>query len=101
MIAVDVSAKSGATPANAPESFKQRDVARRKRIEPEVARADFLMHPDLGYWAGPFASYFRESRAIGEAYARSVLPELKAALQARFGSNCRTNTIEKSSQCSQ
>lgn len=85
VIAVDVSPKAGATPHDAPESFKRRDLARRARIEPEVARADFLMHPDVGYWAGPFPSYFKESRAIGEAYARSVMPELKAALAARLG----------------
>jgi NTE family protein len=85
VIAVDVSPKAGATPDNAPDSFKRRDAARRKRIEPEVVRADFLMHPDVGYWAGPFPSYFKEARSIGEAYARSVMPELKAALNARFG----------------
>ncbi len=85
VIAVDVSPKAGATPANAPDSFRRRDLARRKRIEPELAQADFVMHPDVGYWAGPFPSYFRESRLIGEAYARSVLPELKAALNARLG----------------
>lgn len=84
VIAVDVSPQAGATPANAPESLRRRDEARRARIAPEVARADFLMHPDVGYWAGPFPSYFKESRAIGEAYARSVMPQLKAALQARF-----------------
>lgn len=84
VIAVDVSPKAGATPVNAPDSFKRRDRSRRKRIEPEVSRADFLMHPDVGYWAGPFHSYFKEARSIGEAYARSVMPELKEALNARF-----------------
>jgi NTE family protein len=87
VIAVDVSPKAGATPDNAPDSFKRRDLARRKRIEPEVARADFLMHPDVGYWAGPFPSYFKEARSIGEAYARSVMPKLKAAFNARFGAS--------------
>lgn len=86
VIAVDVSPKAGATPVNAPDSLKRRDLSRRKRIEPEVARADFVMHPDVGYWAGPFPSYFKESRSIGEAYARSVMPELKAALDQRFSS---------------
>lgn len=84
VIAVDVSPKAGATPDNAPDSFKRRDLARRQRIAPEVAQADFLMHPDLGYWAGPFPSYFKASRAIGEAYARAVMPELQAALKQRF-----------------
>jgi NTE family protein len=85
IIAVDVSPRPGSTPPDAPDVFKRRDLERRERIKPEVARADFLIHPNLGYWAGPWSSYFRESRAQGEAYARAVLPQLKAALRARFG----------------
>ncbi len=85
IIAVDVSARAGTTPANAPDSFKRRDMARLERIKPEVARADFIIQPNLGYWAGPMSSYFKESRALGETYARTVLPDLKVALQKRFG----------------
>lgn len=82
VIAVDVSAREGTTPADAPESLRRRDIARRARITPEVQRADFLIHPDLGYWASPRRSYFIESRRIGEETAREQLPALLARLRA-------------------
>jgi NTE family protein len=81
VIAVDVSARPGSTPEAAPDSFHQRDMRRRARIEPEVARADFLIHPDLDYWASPRRSYFVKARLVGEATARALLPELKARLR--------------------
>lgn len=80
VIAVDVSARAGSTPAEAPESMRQRDLRRRSRIEPELAKAHFVIHPDLPYWAGPRRSYFEQSRAIGEVTARNGLPALKALL---------------------
>jgi NTE family protein len=83
VIAVDVSAHAGSTPAEASEAMRQRDQRRRARIEPEVAKADFLIHPDLGYWAGPWRSYFVACRAIGEATARQALPALQAQLRVR------------------
>lgn len=81
VIAIDVSAHAGSTPAEAPEAMRQRDQRRRARIEPEVAQADFLIHPDLGYWAGPWRSYFVACRTIGEATARQALPALQAQLR--------------------
>ncbi len=90
VIAVDVSARPESTPAEASPALRARDAKRRTRIDPEVARADFLLHPDLGYWAGPRARYFVEARQRGEAYARSMLPALVAALEARFGTGWRT-----------
>lgn len=83
VIAVDVSARPGSTPADAPDRLRERDQRRRARIEPEVALADFLLHPDLEYRAGPFRSYFISSRERGEAHARERLPALRAALRAR------------------
>jgi hypothetical protein len=47
-----------------------------------VAQADFLIHPDLGYWARPRRSYFVQSRQIGEAAARKALPALTEKLRA-------------------
>lgn len=82
VIAVDVSARAEAIPPGASESRRQRDVRRRARIDPELARADFVIHPDLPYDAGPFRRYFVASRAIGEATARQRLPALQRALQA-------------------
>lgn len=76
VMAVDVSARAGSTPSDAPERLRRRDLLRRARIDPEVAQADFLIHPDLDYWAGPRRSYFVQSRAIGEATARERLPAL-------------------------
>ncbi len=80
VIAVDVSARR--TPPDAPQRLRERDVRRRARIDPEVARADFLIHPDLDYDAGPWRSYFASSRRIGEATARALLPDLGARLRA-------------------
>lgn len=85
VIAVDVSALPGSTPADAPPAMRERDHRRRLRIEPEVAQADFLLHPDLGYWAGPRRSYFLECLRRGEAHARERLPALRAALQQALG----------------
>jgi NTE family protein len=82
VIAVDVSARAGSTPAEASESMRLRDERRRARIEPEVAKAHFLIHPDLPYRASPRRSYFTQSRAVGEATARECLPALQALLKA-------------------
>jgi NTE family protein len=85
VIAVDVSARAGSTPPDASPALRQRDTRRRARIDPEVARADFVIHPDLEYRAGPFRAYFVSSRQRGEAHARAVLPALQAALDERLG----------------
>ncbi|WP_341890685.1 patatin-like phospholipase family protein [Variovorax sp. YR752] len=85
IIAVDVSARGGRTPAEASAAMRDRDLRRRTLIDPEVAQADFLLHPDLDYWAGPRRSYFIDARVRGEAHARARLPALQAALGARFG----------------
>jgi NTE family protein len=82
VIAVDVSARPGSTPPDATAAQRERDRRRRARIDPEVARADFLLHPDLDYRAGPWRSYFVDARARGEAHARERLPALQAALAA-------------------
>lgn len=82
VIAVDVTARE--TPPDATAAQRERDLRRRARIAPEVARADFVLHPDLAYGAGPFKSYFVDARRRGEAHAREQLPALRAAL-ARAG----------------
>lgn len=81
VLAVDVSARAGSAPADASESMRLRDQRRRARIDPEVAKAHFLIHPDLPYDAGPRRSYFVQCRAIGEATARALLPALRDRLQ--------------------
>lgn len=81
VIAVDVSAHPGSTPPSAPEAMRRRDIERAARIAPEVAKADFLLHPDLGYYASPRREYFLNSLASGESYARSMLPLLQEKLR--------------------
>ncbi|QHE77447.1 patatin-like phospholipase family protein [Hydrogenophaga sp. PBL-H3] len=83
VIAVDVSPGAGATPPDASDALRQRDLRRRARIEPEVAKADFLIHPPVGYWARPARSYFLESRQIGESAARALMPALEQSLSAQ------------------
>lgn len=85
VIAVDVSAHESTTPADAPEDWRKRDRERRARIAPEVAKADFLIHPDLGYMASPSRSYFDMATLKGEQAATSALPELIAKIKAHFG----------------
>jgi NTE family protein len=82
VIAVDVTARS--TPADASQAQRERDLRRRARIAPETALANFVIHPDLAYGAGPFRSYFVDSRQRGEAHARQVLPALRDALARAF-----------------
>ncbi len=83
VIAVDVSAHPDTWPPEASASLRLRDVRRRARITPEVAQADFLIHPRLGYWASPKRRYFVESRQIGEAAARMALPALLEKMKSR------------------
>lgn len=85
IIAVDVTVRPGSTPPEASAEMRKRDDRRRERIAPEVAQADFLLHPDLDYWAGPRRSYFVDARARGEAHARERLTALQTALDRRFG----------------
>jgi NTE family protein len=81
VIAVDVSALPGSTPPEAAESMRTRDIARAARIAPEAAKADFILHPDLGYYASPRRSYFLQSLTLGETYAKAQLPLLQARLK--------------------
>jgi NTE family protein len=58
-------------------AWLERDAARRGRIDPETRLADFLIHPDMEYMAGPRASYFAQAQRAGEAEAVRLLPQLK------------------------
>jgi NTE family protein len=84
VIAVDVSAHDGSAPAGTDAKWLARDAARRLRIAPEVARADFVIHPDLGYLASPRREYFDMARAKGQEAAVAQLPALLAMLRARI-----------------
>lgn len=82
VIAVDVSARADSTPDDASDKQRLKDTNRRRRIDPETAYADFLIHPDLPYGAGPYESYFLETRRIGEEYTLKVLPDLISKLNS-------------------
>ncbi|MDP3240908.1 MAG: patatin-like phospholipase family protein [Reyranella sp.] len=81
VIAVDVSAKAGAAPQGTSKALLERDARRRSRIDPELAAADFLIHPDLEYAAGPRRTYFVNAQAMGERSARDALPALVERLR--------------------
>lgn len=82
IIAIDVSARPGTAPAGISQAMLDRDTTRRARIDPEVADADFLIHPDMPYMAGPNRAYFVSAQAAGEAAALQALPALRALLHA-------------------
>jgi NTE family protein len=60
-----------------------RDAKRRARIAPEVAQADFVIHPDMGYFASPRREFFLRAQAAGEAETSARMAELLALLGAR------------------
>ncbi len=82
VIAIDVSARPGKAPPGTSSRMLARDAKRRNRIDPETQRADFLIHPDMDYAAGPRASYFRQAQLAGEITARQVLPELMEKIRS-------------------
>jgi NTE family protein len=86
VIAVDVSAHDGTAPPDADPKWLARDAKRRALIAPEVAKADFLIHPDMGYLASPRQAFFEKAYASGEATTRQLLPALLAKLAAASGS---------------
>jgi NTE family protein len=82
VIVVDVSAHDGTAPADANPKWLEKDTKRRTLIAPEVAKADFLIHPDMGYTASPSRAFFEKAFASGEQTARQLLPALQAKLKA-------------------
>jgi NTE family protein len=83
VIAVDVSARDGSAPPGIAPEWLARDAKRRARIVPEVALADFVIHPDMGYLASPRREFFLRAQAAGEAETVARLPELLALLKSR------------------
>ncbi|MCC5928887.1 MAG: patatin-like phospholipase family protein [Cyclobacteriaceae bacterium] len=83
IIAVDVSAKAGAAPSGTSEKQLAKDARRRDRINPQVQMADFLLHPDLEYKAGPWRKYFVAAEKEGEKYALSIIEELLEEMKSK------------------
>jgi len=84
VIAIDVSAHPGSAPERVNPEWLVRDASRRSRIDPEVAQADFLIHPDMGYYASPREAFFNRARQAGEDEARRLLPALQLKLRQTF-----------------
>jgi NTE family protein len=80
VIVVDVSAHEGTAPPDANPRWLKKDAERRALVAPEVAKADFLIHPDMGYVASPRRAFFDKAFAAGEDTARQLLPALQAKL---------------------
>jgi NTE family protein len=80
VIAVDVSAREGAAPTGTSKKQLDKDTLRQSRINPQVVMADFLIHPDLDYQAGPWRSYFVAAELEGERYARELVDKLIAEI---------------------
>lgn len=83
VIAVNVYARPERTPPDVSAALKARDLLRRARIDREAAKADVLLHPDVGYHASPLPGFAADCRRQGEASARAALPALQALLAAR------------------
>ena len=84
VIAVDVSAYLQDTPPGAPREWVVKDERRAKQVAAEAPEADVLLHPNIGYYAGASDEYRRRVISLAEAYARSRMPAVRAAL-ARAG----------------
>jgi NTE family protein len=83
VIAIDISARIDNVPYGVPDDWVRSDRDRRKRIDAEVAHADVLIHPDIGYFAGTSANYrTRVINAAAEA-TRAALPRIKSAIVAK------------------
>jgi NTE family protein len=80
VIAIDVSARPGSAPEGVRPDWLLRDAARRSRTDPELALADFVIHPDMGYYASPREAFFNRARQAGEDEARRRLPALQTKL---------------------
>lgn len=82
VIAVDVSAHEGRARDDGTKVWTPRDIERKAKIAPEVAKADFLIHPDMGYTASPRRAYFDRATRAGEETAQRQIADLLAAIKA-------------------
>jgi NTE family protein len=83
VIAIDVTARDGSAPPEVSADWLARDAKRRARIAPELALADFVIHPDMGYFVSPRRAFFEKAQTAGETETAARLPELLALLRAR------------------
>ena len=84
VIAVDVSALANSAPVGTNKEWLARDSLRRARIDPEAKKADFLIHPDLGYLASPRRAYAVMAQEQGLKTTQQQIPALITALRNKF-----------------
>lgn len=83
VIAIDVTARPGSAPAGTSNSRLAKEARRRGRIDPELADADFVIHPEMQFNSWPTPEFFEHARQSGENAARKLLPDLRALMAAK------------------
>ena len=83
VIAVDISARIDNVPQGVPDDWVRNDRDRRKRIDAEVASADVLIHPDIGYFAGTSGNYRTRVIAAAAEATRVALPRIRNAIATK------------------
>lgn len=83
VIAIDVTARPGSAPAGVSNSRLEKEAKRRGRIDPELADADFVIHPEMSFNSWPTREFFEHARKSGENSARQLLPALQALMAAK------------------
>lgn len=80
IIAVDVSAHLASTPPEAPQHWRARDQRRAGQVQSEIALANVVVHPDLGYYADIREAYRQKCIRIGRHTADQAIPAIKRAI---------------------
>ena len=75
VLAVDASAHEDRAPPSAAR-YREADLRKRALTLPDARRADVLLHPDTGYWAGWSRAYRERLIAAGDAAVRAHAPQL-------------------------
>lgn len=89
IIAVNVYPKTTSIPKNANRRSREQVLRRARQTKPESAFADFVIHAETPFNAGPRQSFFKASREVGERVAKSRLPSLlETLLDRQFRTQC-------------
>jgi NTE family protein len=83
VIAIDVTPTPGSAPAGTSSFRLAKEARRRGRIDPELADADFVIHPEMNFNTWPTPEFFEHARQSGENAARRLLPNLRALIAAK------------------
>lgn len=65
VIAVDVTTRTGSSPADTSATRLERESHRRVRIDSELEHADVVIHPDMGFCHPPHTCFFPNGQAVG------------------------------------